>query len=82
MFVFHISIASTIFRCCSGSSTMCISDQGGQIEPRPPLCMSTTISARGKRKRVMKSASCSSGGPSGDPGNERLRLAPDGHRRV
>ena len=30
----------------------------------------------------MKSASCSSGGPSGEPGNERLKFAPDGHSRV
>src|SRR5438045_2035021 len=73
---------STICRRCSASSTMCISDHGGQIEPRPPLCMSTTRSARGKRKRVTKSASCSSGGPSGEPGKERLRFAPEGQRAV
>ena len=30
----------------------------------------------------MKSASCSSSGPSGEPGNERLKFAPDGHSRV
>ena len=54
----------------------------GRSSARPPLCMSTTMSARGKRKRVKKSASCSSGGPSGEPGNERLRFAPDGQRRV
>ena len=30
----------------------------------------------------MKSESCSSSGPSGRPGNERLKFAPDGHSRV
>ena len=49
---------------------------------RPPECMSITTSAGGKRKRVRKSASCSSGGPSGEPGKERLKLIPDGHIRV
>ena len=38
-------------RRCSASSTQCISDHGGQRPLRPPLCMSTTMSARGKRKR-------------------------------
>ena len=49
---------------------------------RPPLCMSTTMSARGNRSVERKWASCSSTGPSGRPGNERLKFAPDGHSRV
>jgi len=44
--------------------------------------MSTTTSARGKSIRLKKSASCSSGDPSGEPGKERLKFAPLGHRRV
>ena len=31
---------------------------------------------------MRKCASCSFGGPSGEPGNERLKFAPDGQRRV
>ena len=49
---------------------------------RPPLWMSTITSASGKSFVESQCASCSSGGPSGEPGNERLRLAPDGQRRV
>ena len=49
---------------------------------RPPECMSMTTSASGKSTRVRKSASCSFGGPSGRPGNERLKFAPDGQLRV
>ena len=49
---------------------------------RPPECMSMTTSAIGKSTRVRKSASCSFGGPSGRPGNERLKFAPDGQLRV
>ena len=41
-----------------------------------------TTSASGKRTRVRKSASCSFGGPSGRPGKERLKLAPEGQLRV
>ena len=41
-----------------------------------------TTSDGGKRKRVRKSASCSLAGPSGEPGNERLKFAPEGQRRV
>ena len=49
---------------------------------RPPECMSITTSARGNSTRVRKSASCSFGGPSGRPGNERLKFAPEGQLRV
>ena len=49
---------------------------------RPPECMSMTTSASGKSTRVRKSASCSFGGPSGRPGKERLKLAPEGQLRV
>ena len=41
-----------------------------------------TTSASGKSTRVRKSASCSLAGPSGRPGNERLKFAPEGQLRV
>ena len=49
---------------------------------RPPLWMSTMTSASGKSSVERKWASCSSGGPVGEPGNERFRFAPEGQRRV
>ena len=49
---------------------------------RPPLCMSTTMSERGKSSVERKCASCSSARPVAEPGNERFMFAPDGQSRV
>ena len=80
--VFHASIASTICRRCSASSTQCISDHGGQSASGRRCACRRRRRPRRSGTRVMKSASCSSGGPSGEPGNERLKFAPDGQSRV
>ena len=81
--VFHVSIA--------------VDHRRGAARRRRPSASPTTAgrSSRGRRcacrrrprpagtgSALMKSASCSSGGPSGEPGNERLRFAPDGQSRV
>jgi hypothetical protein len=55
----------------------------GMIQPMPPAeCRSMTTSAAGNSTLEKKWASCSIGGPSGLPGKERLKFAPDGHSRV
>ncbi len=56
----------------------------GQEEARAAAAVHVDddVGARGTGTVERKCASCSSGVPSGEPGNERFMFAPEGHRRV
>ena len=83
MGVFHASIAPTIWRRCSGSSTQCISDQTpNRLAAAAAVHVDHDVGLGDQEARDEVGELLVDRARSAEPGNERLKFAPDGHSRV